>query len=152
MIQIGTPFAKRIRFFGYLRRQSWAYGWIGNEFVWIFPTLRDPKAVDPLPFLIGLKENLAKNRFRFERLEDPDPKRFLLRATPLTPDLKSWYNDILITLESERFLPISLVYRRGRRGKETRQYTFHEITLNSSTADAAFEPQEPRGWEIKRTV
>ena len=131
-------------------RQSWWNRWIGHQFDWIFPALSDPKGVDPLPFLIGLKENLAKNQFQFERLEDPDPKRFLLRATPLTPDLKSSYSDILITLDSERFLPTSLVYRRGRNGWDTRQYTFQEITLNPSIAEAAFAPRELRGWQIKR--
>jgi hypothetical protein len=47
MDQIGESEA-----FLYLPRQSWAYGWIGNEFDWIFPKLSDPKAVDPLPFRV----------------------------------------------------------------------------------------------------
>jgi hypothetical protein len=136
-------------FRAWLKQSGWGR-WIGHRFDWIFPTLSDPKAVDPLPFLLGVKETLAKHQFQFERLADPNPRQILLRATPLTPDLKSSYNDILITLDRERSLPISLLYRRGLTGKDTRQFTLHEIMLNPSIADSTFEPRKPRGWEIKR--
>jgi hypothetical protein len=130
-------------------KQSWGGRLMGNQFDLIFPTLSNPQGVDPLPFLVGMKETVAKKQFRFELLDASDPQRFVIRATPLGPDQKSLFKDILITLDSERCLPIAVAYRRGWRDKDIRQFTLIEANLDRPLADAAFEPRKLEGWEVK---
>ena len=130
-------------------KQSWGGRLMGNQFDLIFPTLSNPKGVDPLPFFVGMKDTVAKQQFRFELLDDSDPQRFVIRATPVDPDQKSLFNDILITLDRERCLPIAVVYRRGWKGKDIRQFTVIEANLDRPLVDAVFEPEKLEGWEIK---
>jgi outer membrane lipoprotein-sorting protein len=122
---------------------------LGSRFDLIFPPLRDPKEVDPLPFLIGFNDVLATKRFHFELLESTDPKRLIIRATPLSPLLKSSFSSILITLHSERFLPVSLEYHTGRAGREILRYTFLEVAIDPELADSLFEPRKPDGWKFQ---
>jgi outer membrane lipoprotein-sorting protein len=129
--------------------ESWWNRWLGNSFDLIFPTLSNPREVDPLPFLIGMKAIVAKKLFKFERLDDNDSPGLLIRATPLNPELRTSFNDILITLDKERYLPIAIEYRRGWRNKDTRRYTFLEVKLDLPLANSSFEPHKPEGWQIK---
>ena len=122
---------------------------LGSRFDLIFPAMRDPKEIDPLPFLIGFNEVEARKRFQFELLESTDPKRLIIRATPLTPLLKLSYSSVLITLHSERFLPVSLEYHTGRAGREVLRYTFLEVAIDPVLADSLFEPRKPKGWKFQ---
>jgi outer membrane lipoprotein-sorting protein len=129
-----------------------ASGWgrlAGNMFDVIFPTLANPKYVEPLPFVIGVKDIVAKKLFQFELVDDSDPERIRLRATPLKPELQALFNDILITLDRKRFVPIAIDYERDWKGRDSRHYTFLDINLNPSLADSTFEPRKPSGWVIK---
>jgi outer membrane lipoprotein-sorting protein len=123
-------------------------GLLGTRFDLIFPALRDPKEVDPLPFLIGFDDVTANKRFDFELVESKDPKRLVIRATPLAPMLKLSYSSVLITLHSERFLPVSLEYHTGRGGREILRYTFLEVSIDPDLADNVFEPRKPDGWKF----
>ena len=129
-------------------KTSWGGQLLGNQFDLIFPTLGNPKEADPLPFFVGMKDTVAKKQFRFELLDASDPQRFVIRATPLGAEPKSLFNDILITLDRERCLPVAVVYRRGWRGKDTKQFTLIEANLDRPFADAAFEPEKLEGWAI----
>ena len=122
---------------------------LGNRFDLIFPALRDPKEIDPLPFLIGFNDVTARKRFRFELFESTDPKRLVIRATPLEPLLKLSYSSVLITLHSERFLPVSLEYHTGRGGREILRYTFLAVSIDPVLADSLFEPRKPEGWKFQ---
>ena len=115
----------------------------------IFATLGDPKDVDPLPFLINMKENVAKRRFKFELLESPKPTQFVVRATPLEKELKLSYDSVTITLDRDRALPIQLVYHKGRLERNAIRYTFSDIQLDPAIDRAKFEPQVPKGWKVK---
>jgi outer membrane lipoprotein-sorting protein len=122
---------------------------LGSRFDLIFPALRDPKEFDPLPFLIGFDDVAARKRFQFELVESKDPKRLVIRATPLAPMLQMSYSSVLITLHSERFLPVSLEYHTGRGGREILRYTFLEVSIDPDLADNLFEPRKPAGWKIQ---
>jgi outer membrane lipoprotein-sorting protein len=123
-------------------------GLLGTRFDLIFPALRDPKEFDPLPFLIGFDNVTARKRFDFELVESKDPKRLVIRATPLSPMLKLSYSSVLITLHSERFLPVSLEYHTGRGGREILRYTFLDVSIDPDLADNVFEPRKPDGWKF----
>jgi len=147
-VQTMDQVRKHDLFYEEMRKSLGSQLLMGNQFDLIFPTLGNPKEVDPLPFLVGMKDTVAKKQLRFELLDDTDPQRFVIRATPLDPDQKPLFNDILITLDREKCLPIAVVYRRGWRGKDTKQFTLTEVNLDRPIADAAFEPQKLKGWEI----
>jgi outer membrane lipoprotein-sorting protein len=115
----------------------------------IFPTMSDPKDVDPLPFLINMKDNVAKRRFKFEPLDSPDPAKVVLRATPLEKELKLSYDSVTITLDRDRALPVAIVYHKGRLERNAIRYTFSEITIDPAIDPARFEPQIPKGWKVK---
>ena len=121
---------------------------MGSRTDLIFPNLRSPKDVDPLPFLIGFDENVAKKRFRFELLESTDPKQYSIRATPLEPALKSSYSEVIVTLHRERLLPIAFEYHTGRGGREILHYRFLKVAIDPVLADDTFEPRKPEGWTI----
>jgi hypothetical protein len=127
----------------------WAGRMAGNQFDLIFTALRSPKDVDPLPFLIDMREIMAKKQFAFEIAESAVPNQVAVRATPLKHDQKSLYNDVLITLDKERCLPVALEYQRGRRGRETRHFTLLEVQLDQPIDDAALEPKIPKGWRVQ---
>jgi hypothetical protein len=103
-------------------RQSWWNGFVGNSFDLVFPTLGNPREVDPLPFLMGMKAVVGKNLFKFERLGDSESQGVVFRATPLDPQLRSSFNGVLITLDKERRLPVVVEYRRGWKNRDIRQY------------------------------
>jgi hypothetical protein len=121
----------------------------GSQFDLIFTSLRSPKLVDPLPFLIGIREVVARKQFTFELAESANPDQIVVRATPLNHDQKSLYNNVMITLDKERCLPVALEYQRGRRGKDTRHFTFLEIQLDQPMDDASLEPDIPKGWRVQ---
>jgi hypothetical protein len=133
-------------------REAWSGRFMGNQFDLIFPPLGNPKEIDPLPFLVGMKEIVAKKQFKFELFEDSDPDRLVVRATPLDPVLKSAYDHVFITLDRERHLPIAVEYQRGWRSNDSRRYTLLAIKLNQPIDDASFMPQKPEGWVIKSRV
>ncbi len=122
---------------------------LGSRFDLIFPALHDPKEFDPLPFLLGFNDVNARKRFRFELLESADPKRFVIRATPLEGLSKLSYSSVLITLHSKRFLPVSLEYHTGRGGREILRYTFLDVSIDPVLADNVFEPRKPDGWKFQ---
>ncbi len=122
---------------------------LGSRFDLIFPALRDPKEIDPLQFLIGFSDVTQRKRFRFELLESTDPRRLIIRATPLEPLLKLSYSSVLITLHSERFLPVSLEYHTGSGGREILRYTFLAVSIDPVFADSSFEPRKPEGWKFQ---
>ena len=115
----------------------------------IFPTMSDPKDVDPLPFLINMKENVARRRFKFELLDSKDPAQVVLRATPLEKELKLSFDSVTITLDRERALPVALVYHKGRLERNAIRYTFSEIKVDPTIDPAKFETQIPKGWKVK---
>ncbi len=130
--------------------QNSGWGWfVGNQFDFIFPALSNPKDIDPLPFLVGMKETVAKKRFKFELLENSDANGLVVRATPLDPTLNTTYDHILVTLDRERHLPVVVEYQKGWRGKDSRRYTLVAIKLDRQIDDASFVPQKPKGWTIK---
>jgi hypothetical protein len=130
-------------------KKSWGGQLMGNQFDLIFTTLYNPKEVDPLPLWVGMKDIVAQKQFRFDLLDASHPERLVIRATPLDPDQKSLFKEILITLDRERCLPIAVAYERGWRGKDIRQFTLIEANLDRPIADAVFEPQKPEGWKIQ---
>ncbi len=127
----------------------WAGRMTGNQFDLIFTSLRSPKDVDPLPFLIDMREIVAKKQFAFELAESAKPNQIVVRATPLKHDQKSLYKDVMITLDKERCLPVALEYQRGHRGHDTRHYTLLEVQLDQPIDDAALEPNIPKGWRVQ---
>jgi len=127
----------------------WASRLAGNQFDLIFTSLRSPKDVDPLPFLIDMREIVAKKQFAFELTRSANPDQIVVRATPLQHDQKSLYNDVMITLDKERCLPVALEYQRGRRGRDTRHYTLLDVQLDQPIDDAALEPEIPNGWRVQ---
>jgi outer membrane lipoprotein-sorting protein len=129
-------------------KTSFAGRLIGSRMDLIFPNLRSPKDVDPLPFLIGFDENVAKKRFRFELLDSTDAKQYVIRATPLEPALKSSYTEVILTLHRERFLPMAFEYHTGRGGREILHYRFLKVAIDPALADEVFEPRKPEGWKI----
>jgi hypothetical protein len=127
-------------------------GWakfVGNQFDFIFPALGNPKEIDPLPFFVGMKSTLARKLFRFELLEDPDPDRLVVRATPVTEATKQLFDHVLITLDRERHLPVAVEYQRGWRGRDSRQYSLVAIKLDEPISDDIFAAQKPKGWALK---
>jgi outer membrane lipoprotein-sorting protein len=127
----------------------WAGRMAGNQFDLIFTSLKSPKAVDPLPFLIDMQEIVAKKQFGFELAAGAKPGQIVVRARPLQHDQKSLYSDVMITLDKERCLPVAIEYQRGLRAKDTRHYTLLEVQLNKPIDDAAFEPKVPTGWKVQ---
>jgi outer membrane lipoprotein-sorting protein len=127
----------------------WAGRMAGNQFDLIFTSLRSPRAIDPLPFLIDMREIVERKRYAFELEESAKPGTIVVRATPLQHDQKSLYNDVVITLDNERRLPVTLEYRRGRRDKDTRHYTLLQAQLDQPIDDATFEPEIPKGWRVQ---
>jgi outer membrane lipoprotein-sorting protein len=127
----------------------WAGRMTGNQFDLIFTALRSPKDVDPLPFLIDMREIVAKKRFAFELAPSANPDQIVIRATPLSHDQKSLYNDIVITLDKERCLPVALEYQRGIRGRDTRRFTILEVRLDQPIDDAELAPEIPKGWRVQ---
>jgi hypothetical protein len=123
---------------------------MGIPFDLALPALGNPRVDDPLAFLVGMKETVAKKLFKFELLADSDPNQYVVRATPLDPKLKSYWNDILIMLDRERHLPIAVVYRKGWKGRDTREYKFLDVKLDPPIADSSFEPAKLKGWQIIR--
>jgi outer membrane lipoprotein-sorting protein len=136
-------------FRAWMKTMPLSRGLLGSRFDLIFPALRDPKEIDPLPLLIGFKDVAAGKRFHFELVESTDPKRLVIRATPLAPLLKLSYSSVLITLHSERFLPVLLEYHTGRGGREILRYTFREVEIDPVLADSVFEPRKPDGWKFQ---
>jgi hypothetical protein len=132
-----------------MAKDSWQGRWAANQLDLIFPALGDPKDADPLPFWIGMKDVVARKQLTFELLDASNPKRFILRATPAGPGPDSPYHDILITLDRARFLPLSVVYRKGWGNNDTRQFTLVDVALDAVLDDAAFAPTQPKGWKIK---
>ncbi len=128
----------------------WAGRLTGNQFDLIFASLSSPKEVDPLPFLIGMKDVVAKKQFTYERLTSADPTQLVVCATPVKTNPKPLFNDVMITLDKDRCLPVALEYRRGIWGKDTRRYTILEVRLDQPIDDASFEPHIPEGWHIKK--
>ena len=127
-------------------------GWgrfVGNQFDFIFPALGNPKEIDPLPFFVGMKSILARKSFRFELLDDPDPDRLILRATPLTEALKPLFDHVLITLDSDRHLPVAVEYQRGWRGRIAWRVSLIAVKLDQPISDDKFVAQKPKGWAIK---
>jgi hypothetical protein len=131
-------------------KDYWAGRLAGNQFDLIFGSLSSPKEVDPLPFLIGMKDVLAKKRFTYEFFAGAEPRQLVVRATPVQTSPKSLFNDVLITLDNERLLPVALEYRRGRLNRDTRRYTLLEVQLNQAIDDATFEPHIPNGWRLEK--
>jgi hypothetical protein len=129
-------------------QESWWGRFMGNTFEFIFPALGDPKEIDPLPFLIEMKGIMAKRQFRFELLENSDDDRFVLRATPLDPVLKSSYDHVIVTLDRERHLPIVVEYQRGWRGNDRRRYTLLSIEVDRPIDDASLVPRKLKGWTV----
>lgn len=128
---------------------SWAGRLTGNQFDLIFTSLRSPKDVDPLPFLIDMAEIVGKKQFAFELAASTNADQLVVQARPLRDDQKSLYSDVVITLDKERCLPVALEYQRGRRGKDTRHYTLLEVQLDQPIDDATFEPEIPKGWKVR---
>lgn len=127
----------------------WAGRMTGNQFDLIFTSLSSPKNVDPLPFLIDMQEVVAKKQFAFELAASANPDQIVVRATPLQHDQKALYNDVMITLDKKRCLPVALEYQRGRRGHDTRRYTLLEVQLDQPIDDAVLEPEIPKGWRVQ---
>jgi hypothetical protein len=134
-------------------RSMLTHYWIGrmpgNQFDLIFTSLRSPKDVDPLPFLLDMREIVARKQYGFELAKSANPNKIVVRATPLKHDQKALYNDVLITLDKERCLPVALEYQRGRHSKDTRHYTLMEIQLDQPIDDVALEPEVPNGWKVQ---
>jgi hypothetical protein len=150
--EIDVYTAEKLKDYADFRAMMLASGWakfVGNQFDFIFPALGNPKEIDPLPFFVGMKTTLARKLFRFELLEDSDPDRLVLRATPLTETLKQLYDHVLITLDRERHLPVAVEYQRGWRGRDSRHYTLVAIKLDQPIMDDIFVAQKPKGWSIQ---
>ena len=127
----------------------WPARLAGNQFDLIFVSLSSPKAVDPLPFLIDMREVVARKRFAFELAGSASADQITIRGTPLKHDQKSLYHDVLITLDKERCLPVALEYRRGRHDRDTRHYTLLDVRLDQPMDDASLEPEIPKGWRVQ---
>jgi outer membrane lipoprotein-sorting protein len=130
-------------------KQSWARRLAGSRFDLIFSALADPREVEPLPFLIGMRENAARKRLKFELVGSPDPMRIALIATPLDQGLKASYDKVVITLEREHYLPTELVYHKGWNPRDAIHYRLLEIKLDPVIPESAFEPRRLKGWSIK---
>ncbi len=128
----------------------WAGRLTGNQFDLIFAPLGNPKELDPLPFVIDMKDVLAKKRYTYEFFAGAEPRQLVVRATPVQTSPKPLFNDVLITLDDERLLPVALEYRRGRLNRDTRRYTLLEVQLNQPIDDASFEPHIPNGWHLEK--
>jgi hypothetical protein len=143
---------ERLKDYEVFRAMMLTSGWaklVGNQFDFIFPALGNPKEIDPLPFFVGMKTALARKLFRFELLEDSDPDQLVVRATPLTEFQKQLYDQVLITLDRERHLPVAVEYQRGWHGRDSRHYTLVAIKLDQPISDGVFVAQKPKGWAIK---
>ncbi|HEX4070437.1 MAG TPA: hypothetical protein VHX68_04690 [Planctomycetaceae bacterium] len=142
----------RLKDYEVFRAMILTSGWgrfVGNQFDFIFPALGNPKEIDPLPFFVGMKATLARKSFRFELVDDGDPDRLVVRATPLSEALKQIYDHVLITLDRERHLPVAVEYQRGWRGRDTRHYTLVAVKLDQPINDDLFVAQKPNGWKFK---
>jgi outer membrane lipoprotein-sorting protein len=92
---------------------------------------------------------VAKKQFAFELAEIASPDRVVVRATPLKHDQKSLYNDVMVTLDKRRCLPVALEYQRGHHGRDTRHFTFLDVQIDQPMDDATFEPEIPKGWRVQ---
>jgi outer membrane lipoprotein-sorting protein len=127
----------------------WAGRRAGSQFDLILRLLHTAKGVDPLPFLIDMREIVAKKQFAFELAQSANPDQIVVRATPLLPEQKSLYDEVMITLDKERCLPVAIEYQRGRRTKDTRHYTLLEVQLDPPIDDSTFDPEIPKGWKVQ---
>jgi hypothetical protein len=148
-----TPSGKEFRdheaFRSWIRSTGWGR-FIGNQFDTIILPLGNPKGFDPLPFLIGKKEVMARKQSTFELFDESDPERLVIRATLKNPEQNTTFDHILITLDRQRRLPVAVEYQRGWGGKDSRQFKLVEIQLDQPIDEGVFLPTKPKAGRSKR--
>ena len=132
----------------WIRSSGWGR-FMGNQFDSIFPALGNPKGIDPLPFVVGMKEIVARKQFKFELFDETDPERVVVKATLTDPSQNTTFDHIFITLNRKRHLPIAVEYQKGWGGKDSRQYTLVAVQLDQPIDDGLFVPKKLAGWTMK---
>ena len=94
-----------------------------------------------------MKTTIARKLYSFELLEDSDPDRLVVRATPRNEALKQLYDHVLITLDRERHLPVAVEYQRGWRGMDSRHYTLVAIKLDQPISDDKLSVKRPKAGQ-----
>jgi TIGR03009 family protein len=103
----------------------------------------------PLPFLFNMKAAKAKQRYKMH-LRSENEQGAWIEILPLEKIDQESFSKVYVLLEKKNFLPSRLVLYAPN-GKDTQDYKFTSIKMNSGVADANFQGAIPKeGWDVVR--
>lgn len=102
----------------------------------------------PLPFLFNMKADKAKLRYKMVLFSEKDNYAWI-QIFPLEKIDQETFSKVYVQLNTQRFLPDRLIIFAPN-GKDTQDYKFSTIKMNSSIALNNFEGVLPKGWDVVR--
>jgi TIGR03009 family protein len=121
--------------------------------IFIFPLSAEERSraleEGPLPFLFNMKADRAKLRYKM-LLRTENEEGAWIEIQPLEKIDQESFSKVYVLLNKEKFLPDRLVLYAPN-GKDTQDYKFVTIKMNSGVADANFQGVIPKeGWDVVR--
>ncbi len=121
--------------------------------IFIFPLSAEERSraleEGPLPFLFNMKADRAKQRYKM-LLRSENEQGAWIEIQPLEKIDQESFSKVYVLLNKEKFLPDRLVLYAPN-GKDTQDYKFVSIKMNSGVADANFQGVIPKeGWDVVR--
>jgi len=121
--------------------------------IFIFPLSAEERSraleEGPLPFLFNMKADRAKQRYKMQ-LRSENEQGAWIEIQPLEKIDQESFSKVYVLLNKEKFLPDRLVLYAPN-GKDTQDYKFVTIKMNSGVADANFQGVIPKeGWDVVR--
>jgi TIGR03009 family protein len=120
--------------------------------IFIYPLNAEERAraleEGPLPFLFNMKADKAKQRYKMELFSEKDNYAWI-QIFPLEKIDQETFSKVYVQLNTQRFLPDRLIIFAPN-GKDTQDYKFSTIKMNSGIAANNFEGVLPKGWDVVR--
>ncbi len=121
--------------------------------IFIYPLSKEERSraleEGPLPFLFNMKADKAKQRYKMNLLSENDLGAWI-QILPLEKIDQESFSKVYVLLNKQKFLPDRLILWAPN-GKDTQDYKFKTIKMNSNIDVTNFEGKIPAsGWDVVR--
>lgn len=121
--------------------------------IFIYPLSAEERAraleEGPLPFLFNMKADKAKTRYKMSLLDENEQGAWI-QILPLEKFDQESFSKVYVLLNKQQFLPDRLILYAPN-GKDTQDYKFKTIKMNSNIDNANFVGAIPaKGWDVIR--
>lgn len=121
--------------------------------IFIYPLSAEERAraleEGPLPFLFNMRAEKAKTRYKMSLLDENEQGAWI-QILPLEKFDQESFSKVYVLLNKQQFLPDRLILYAPN-GKDTQDYKFKTIKMNSNIDNANFVGTVPaKGWDVIR--